>query len=223
LFPAFATQSWSGQSRSDSWRRRRLDAEARAAAELGVEQSAGAESRATAATINVATRSVAARFGYSVSSMAGYVEAPQRYSREDPSLFLAGGISGCPDWQREMVSLLAPLEITVLNPRRARWTLLDDEAAVEQIEWEHRHLEQATALLFWFPAETLCPIALFELGSWSRSRKPLFVGTHERYARRLDIDVQLRLARPEITVVRSLDALAVQVWASFGEPQVTPR
>ena len=27
-----------------------------------------------------------------------YVEAPLRYDGPGPSLFLAGGVSGCPDW-----------------------------------------------------------------------------------------------------------------------------
>ena len=57
-------------------------------------------------------------------------------------------------------------------------------------------------MLFWFPAETICPIALFELGGRLLVREqPLFVGTNPNYQRRLDVEVQLRLARPEVALV----------------------
>lgn len=127
------------------------------------------------------------------------------------SLFLAGGISHCHDWQREMSARLADTDLTLYNPRRDNFPMNDPEAAREQIEWEHRHLRRAEAILFWFPPETLCPITLFELGAWSHSTKPLFVGVHPEYQRRTDIEIQLHLSRPEVQIVYSLDALADQV------------
>jgi hypothetical protein len=142
------------------------------------------------------------------------VVAPEEYTPQGgdgPAVFLAGGISGCADWQSEMTTLLTGTALTLLNPRRADFPMHDPTAARTQIEWEYRHLKAADATLFWFPCETLCPITLFELGAWSRSNKPLFIGTHPDYQRRLDVMVQLSLARPEVTVVDSLDALAVQV------------
>ena len=75
-----------------------------------------------------------------------------------------------------------------------------------------RHLRRATAVLFWFPPETLCPIALFELGGRvTVPHQPLFVGTDPRYARRADVEIQLRLARPEIRVATDIHALVRQV------------
>lgn len=142
------------------------------------------------------------------------VVALQEYeldSGDAPTVFLAGGISGCADWQSEMTEMLSDSMLTLLNPRRPDFPMDDPTAARTQIEWEYRHLKEADAALFWFPCETLCPITLFELGAWSRSNKPLFVGTHPDYQRRLDVIVQLSLARPEITVVDSLDRLAAQV------------
>src|SRR5262245_52117185 len=106
-----------------------------------------------------------------------YIEALTEYiPADDVSLFLGGGISGCPDWQREIVTLLADTDLTLLNPRRAFFPIDDPSQAERQIEWEFRHLRLATAILFWFPRETLCPIALYELGAWSMTDKPLFVG-----------------------------------------------
>ncbi|MBC8102371.1 MAG: nucleoside 2-deoxyribosyltransferase domain-containing protein [Cytophagales bacterium] len=137
----------------------------------------------------------------------------------EPMLFLAGGISGCGDWQREMTALLSDTSLTLLNPRRPDFPIDDEAAARTQIEWEFRHLRLADAILFWFPHETLCPITLFELGAGSRSAVPLFVGTHPDYQRRTDVIVQLSLARPEVSVVGDLASLATQVrrWAAGND------
>jgi hypothetical protein len=118
-----------------------------------------------------------------------------------------------------MARNLADLPLTILNPRRRNFPMNDPTAAAAQIAWEHRHLRKAGAVLFWFPSETLCPITLYELGAWSMSAKPLFVGTHPDYQRRLDVEIQTRLARPEVRVVSSLNDLAQQVrdWYQVGQ------
>jgi hypothetical protein len=141
-----------------------------------------------------------------------YVECPDVYvPRGRRSLFLGGGISNCPDWRAELRRALSGAPWVLINPRRAHFDIQDDSVAEAQIEWEHQHLHLADAALFWFCAETLQPITLYELGAWSRSAKPLFIGVHPGYARRLDVVVQTRLARPEVRVADSLDALAAQV------------
>lgn len=130
---------------------------------------------------------------------------------EETTVFLAGGISGCPQWQDTVIDLLADTSLTLLNPRRTDFPIGDPAAAEGQIRWEYQHLHYAQAILFWFPAETLCPITLFELGRWSGQRKPLFVGIHPEYKRRQDIEVQLGLERPDVSPVYSLDDLAASV------------
>lgn len=143
-----------------------------------------------------------------------YIEAPTEWEGQGQAVFLAGGISGCPDWQSIVVARLAATALVLVNPRRATFPPHGSAAATEQIVWEHRHLRRATAILFWFPCETLCPIALYELGAWSMSpHKPIFVGVHPDYARKHDIVIQIRLARPEVEVVHALDDLADQVRA----------
>ena len=58
-----------------------------------------------------------------------YIEAPNVYESGDEedfvyqvgdghSIFLAGGICDCPDWQSRMVELLTPTDMVVINPRR---------------------------------------------------------------------------------------------------------
>lgn len=149
--------------------------------------------------------------------MGRYVEAPEEYDGPGPSLFLAGGITGTFDWQADVSGRLADLPLVLLNPRRRNFPIDDPTAAEGQIGWEFRHLRRATAVLFWFPPETLCPIALFELGGRVQVREqPLFVGTHPGYQRRLDVEVQLRLARPEVRLASDTAELAghVRAWCA---------
>ncbi len=151
---------------------------------------------------------------------AAIVEAPEEYDGSGPSVFLAGGISGTLDWQTVVIDALADLPITILNPRRKNYPWNEPAAAAAQIEWEFRHLRRATAVLFWFPPETLCPIALFELGGRVLIREQaLFVGTDPDYARKLDVEIQLRLARPEVKPVTRLSDLSQQVRDWFADPK----
>ena len=140
-----------------------------------------------------------------------YVEAPQSFEGVGKSLFLAGGITSCPPWQTEMVDLLADTDWILFNPRREHFPIHDPTAALDQITWEYKQLRQASAILFWFPCETICPIVLYELGAWSMTTKPLFVGIHPEYSRRRDVEIQTRLARPEVQIVYSLVELAAAV------------
>jgi hypothetical protein len=142
-----------------------------------------------------------------------YIESPTtyQYQFQYSSLYLAGGITGCPDWQQEIVHLLAKTNLVLLNPRRKQFPIDDPTTAESQIRWEYNHLRVADEILFWFPYETLCPIALYELGAWSMTDVPMYVGVHPDYQRRLDIELQTKLTRPDIKIVYSLYELAKQV------------
>ena len=142
-----------------------------------------------------------------------YIEAPNGYELYSlgESVYLAGGITNCPDWQLEMVRLLSGTNLTLLNPRRMLFPINDPNAAHEQIAWEYKALRDANSILFWFPHETLCPIVLYELGAWSMTDKPIFVGIHPKYERRLDVEIQTELTRPEVKIVYTLSDLAEQV------------
>lgn len=145
-----------------------------------------------------------------------YIEALQTYSGNKASLFLAGGITDCPDWQQEMVEQLKDTSLILFNPRRASFPIADTHAAHTQIEWEHRHLRKANAISFWFPCETLNPIVLYELGAWSMTNKKLFVGCHPAYQRIQDVRIQTALARPDVHIVASIEELAqaIIVWST---------
>jgi hypothetical protein len=136
------------------------------------------------------------------------VECPNRLY---PTVFLAGGITGCPDWQEEISGFLKEVPVVLLNPRRKNFPINDKNASNEQIRWEFKHLRYADAILFYFPCETLCPIALYELGAWSMINKPIFIGVHNKYARKTDIEIQTSLVRPGMSICYSLSDLAHEV------------
>jgi hypothetical protein len=140
-----------------------------------------------------------------------YIEAPTVYNGNEKSLFLGGGITGCPDWQAELVNSLRYEEIVILNPRRKNFPIGNPNAAREQILWERHNLRESSANLFWFPKETLCPIALYELGGWSTKDKILFVGIHPEYKRKIDVEIQTEQARPDVKIEYDLKSLSKQV------------
>lgn len=155
-----------------------------------------------------------------------YIECPQNFNGAGNgiSLFLGGGITDCPDWQAEITQMFAHTDLTLLNPRRklpeqnfwqrfiqtiSRSKLQIDEN--EQIHWEYKHLLRADAVMFWFCKATLCPIALFELGSWLERPKRLFIGCEPGYARTLDVTLQVHLVRPFQKINYSLGAIASEI------------
>jgi hypothetical protein len=143
-----------------------------------------------------------------------YYEAPDIpvCQPDEVSVFMAGGITGTPDWQQELRAMLEDVEgLVLVNPRRAEFDVEDPTLAVTQIGWEFVSLRAADAILFWFPPQTLCPIVLYELGAWAGSDKPIVVGTHPNYARAFDVEIQVGLVRHGFVIDRSLADLAVSV------------
>ncbi len=124
-------------------------------------------------------------------------------------VFLAGGISNCPDWQAGVQQKIADAtDLAVINPRRTNWDMsAGDSASYEQITWEYVHLRASKYTFFWFPKETDGPITLFELGSALERDTKVFVGCHPEYNRKLDIHAQVMLRQPDTLVLEDLDVL----------------
>jgi len=142
-----------------------------------------------------------------------YIEAPKfdYYNHHEMPIFLAGGITDCPDWQSLIVEKLSDVEVLIYNPRRKDFPINDLSAAELQIFWEYTYLRKAHCISFWFPQETLCPIVLFELGAWLNSKKKIFVGVQQDYKRRKDVEIQTFLVRPDLEIVYNVFDLAQQV------------
>ena len=145
--------------------------------------------------------------------MTQYIEAPNEcnikpiYGR---SIFLAGGITACVDWQKVAKDALMETDKYefILNPRRDDFDVTDTSVSAEQIEWEAKYIFHCNDILFWFSNETVQPITLFELGMNvthnTRSGK-VFVGCDPDYSRRFDVVTQLKLHAPYIRVWDNLD------------------
>lgn len=143
-----------------------------------------------------------------------YFEAPNYYQprpADPPRVFLAGGITNCPDWQPEAAAELLDVGFIVFNPRRRRWPIGDADQTPVQIAWEVHHLQLAAVTMFWFPpcdaAQTTQPITMYELGAAAATAdRRIVVGADPGYPRVADVHVQLGHARPGLTVHSTLDA-----------------
>lgn len=152
--------------------------------------------------------------------MGRTIYAPEEYTGNN-AIFIGGGISNCPDWQTELIDKLKGLDIDFLNPRRLDFDITNSCISGEQIKWEHNYLRKANEILFWFCKETLCPITLYELGSWSMTNKKIFVGVEPGYKRLFDVELQTNLVRPDIEIVYSLGSLANQILQYYNSKKPT--
>lgn len=139
-----------------------------------------------------------------------YFEAPDYYEptpADPPSVFLAGGITNCPNWQPDAAAGLAAY--VVFNPRRRNFPIHDPGQTPIQIAWEYHHLALADLTLFWFPAcdpaLTTQPITMYELGAAASSPyRRIVVGADPGYPRAADVHTQLGHVRPDLTVHTTL-------------------
>lgn len=142
----------------------------------------------------------------------GQVDFPEM-SRQvrDRSIYLAGGIKGCPDWQQEAMTLLSGMNLEVENPRIDSFVRGDNAEYRSLVRKNRLTLDSCESVVVWFPKDQLTPVALLELGSLVASAKPLFVGIEPGYKRQIDVEIQTELARPEIDIAYSLPELTDQV------------
>lgn len=141
------------------------------------------------------------------------VEAPNAiYSvseRFSLKIFIAGGISGCRDWQRDLIHRIIDSyeikspdynlpfkypEVTLYNPRRKEFDIRNSSMEDEQVSWEYENIDKCDLISFWFSDETIQPITLLELGKVIGMNKPMVIGVDDDYERKGDVEIQLRLA-----------------------------
>lgn len=140
------------------------------------------------------------------------IEAPNEvYSLENEhniKLFLAGGISNCPDWQSEFIADLeryffeidAQSDVTIFNPRRKDFDITNPNESERQIVWEHRHLEESDVIVYWFSRGSLNPIVLYELGKYINTDKEIIVGIDPEYERKGDVITQCSLLGYDVVI-----------------------
>ena len=146
------------------------------------------------------------------------VKCPELMDPDDRiSIFMAGGITDCPDWRKEVLELFNDYDIQLINPLRDNFDGYDANRQIEQIEWEFEHLEMADIILFYFCKETLNPITLYELGVCAAQDRNIFVACHPEYKRKLDVIQQLSLIKPEVVVHESIKDMVDDIINNFEE------
>jgi len=152
---------------------------------------------------------------------------PVKFKEGDISVFLAGGITDCPEWQCQVIEGLqdAGEDVVVLNPRRRDFPI---HAASEQITWEYHALNCADIFSIWFSSgPSVQPICMYELGRHlaKRSRnsirealntdgllaiEKIAIGIEPGYLREQDVRVQTSLVSP-ILSRRITDSLTAHI------------
>ena len=123
-------------------------------------------------------------------------------------LFLAGGITNCPDWQRDVIERLSKIQglddLVVFNPCRENFPIHDPNASNEQIKWEFDRLQIMDIFsMFFCGGESDQPICMYELGrnlmtmhvkfpdDW---KERVVITCDNAYRRSNDVEIQTSLA-----------------------------
>lgn len=143
--------------------------------------------------------------------MAQEIKAPQKYSNDKFTMFLAGAIDmgEAEDWQKKVVQELSSLDITILNPRRDNWDpswkqSKDNPTFLEQVNWEQDGIEDSDLVLVVFTKDCKAPITLLELGM-CLDKSNVRVCCPEGYYRKGNVDIVC--SRADIPVYEDLDTM----------------
>lgn len=139
-----------------------------------------------------------------------YTAPDEISSMDDPRkiIFLAGGITGCNNWQQDVIERLKHSidsdKYCIANPRRDDFPINGGVvAAFDQIYWEFHALEECDIFSMYFAgSESDQPICMYELGrnvvrmkekfpqSWKHR---IIVSIEDGYKRKNDVNIQLCL------------------------------
>ena len=149
------------------------------------------------------------------------VTAPQLIDKvEGPKVFLAGGITGCQEWQDQVIELLKDFDKGVLfNPRRKDFDITDPNASRKQITWEFKalHAMDIFSMFFCNTPKSDQPICFYELGKYVEmfqdmgKLKDVLIGVESGFKREEDVRIQMELIDPKIVIVDSLEKHAENI------------
>jgi hypothetical protein len=140
---------------------------------------------------------------------------PEQPTHRKFTVFTAGSIEmgAAVQWQKQMVTLLSPLPITVCNPRRGHWDPnitpeAKDANFKAQVDWELGALEQADVICFFFDLNTKSPVTMLELGLWAASDK-VVVCCDKRFWKQGNVDIVCE--RYGVPLVRTFAELVPEI------------
>lgn len=146
------------------------------------------------------------KFTENKTSLIKVITAPELVTdniyEKNTTIFLSGCINNCPNWQAKLIDELNDHQnITLLNPRRDNFPIDDPNASIEQITWEFEGMKKSGIIVFWFSKENSNPMSLYQLGMHGNSGdKIIVIGCDPEYSKISDIEIQTKLARPDIKV-----------------------
>jgi hypothetical protein len=158
--------------------------------------------------------------------MIRLVTAPERLDDNSFKVFMAGGIQKCEDWQSNLASHLMNVswigDITLVNPRQAKFDMSDPTAGEKQIKWEFDYLNKMDmfTMFFYGPTESDQPICFYELGRYIEVMKRRFpsdwqhrivVTACKDFGRCQDVIVQTSLATDGKVEAVSIDGYQMAI------------
>lgn len=142
--------------------------------------------------------------------MSQIITAPSIEKPKYISLFLAGGITNCKEWQKAVMEELKSEDVSIFNPRQEHFDITDRNASYKQILWEYERLEQMDIFSMYFCNDNSDqPICMYELGrnivrmqnrfpsDW---QKRIVISVEDGYKRKQDVIIQTGLCAPTVFV-----------------------
>lgn len=139
------------------------------------------------------------------------ITAPHLYipKYDDVTVFLAGGITGCRDWQKETIEHLRKFvgrddtQVVVYNPRQENFDINNSAATIDQITWEYQYLNQVDIFSMYFVGgNQIQPICMYELGRYIKPyEEDQVISVETNYIRKIDVINQVALTTRGITTV----------------------
>ena len=136
--------------------------------------------------------------------MAQIITAPSIELPKFKSVFLAGGITNCKEWQKEVIENLEYEDVSLFNPRQEHFDVSDKNASYKQILWEFERLEKIDIFSMYYCNDNSDqPICMYELGrnivrmqnrfpsDWE---KRIVISVEDGYRRKGDVLIQTELA-----------------------------
>lgn len=136
--------------------------------------------------------------------MAQIITAPSIEIPKFTSVFLAGGITNCKEWQKTVIEELAFEDVSIFNPRQEHFDVSDKNASYKQILWEFERLEKMDIFSMYYCNDNSDqPICMYELGrnivrmqnrfpsDWERR---IVISVEDGYRRQTDVLIQTELA-----------------------------
>lgn len=142
--------------------------------------------------------------------MSQIITAPSIETPLHTSVFLAGGITNCKEWQNKVIEELEFEDVSIFNPRQEHFDVTDKDASYKQIWWEYDRLEHMDVFSMYFCNDNSDqPICMYELGRnivRMQNRFPsdwqnrIVIGVEDGYKRKQDVIIQTGLCAPMLFV-----------------------